>query len=179
MATAPQHPSVAGGAPAYAPPAMQQVPGAHPGAPPPVASLNQTAEFFLSNYRLGKTLGIGSFGKVRPAWAGGPAAAGGGLRRRAICVGTAAAHAAAVLLLPPLLPGSGPRAAAAAQLRQCSWAPLSRLQLHCMPLRALAVCSRSSLLLLLQPCKCQVAALSQKSLGVLINDNRSRWLSTF
>jgi hypothetical protein len=34
----------------------------------PVQSLNQTAEFFLSNYRLGKTLGIGSFGKVR----GGP-----------------------------------------------------------------------------------------------------------
>ena len=30
----------------------------------PVQSLNQTAEFFLSNYRLGKTLGIGSFGKV-------------------------------------------------------------------------------------------------------------------
>ena len=27
--------------------------------------VNQTAEFFLSNYRLGKTLGIGSFGKVR------------------------------------------------------------------------------------------------------------------
>jgi hypothetical protein len=27
-------------------------------------SANQTAEFFLSNYRLGKTLGIGSFGKV-------------------------------------------------------------------------------------------------------------------
>lgn len=26
---------------------------------------NQTAEFFLSNYRLGKTLGVGSFGKVR------------------------------------------------------------------------------------------------------------------
>lgn len=26
---------------------------------------NQSAEFFLSNYRLGKTLGIGSFGKVR------------------------------------------------------------------------------------------------------------------
>jgi 5'-AMP-activated protein kinase, catalytic alpha subunit len=26
--------------------------------------VNQTAEFFLSNYRLGKTLGIGSFGKV-------------------------------------------------------------------------------------------------------------------
>jgi len=34
------------------------------GAPPQVQSLNQTAEFFLSNYRLGKTLGIGSFGKV-------------------------------------------------------------------------------------------------------------------
>jgi hypothetical protein len=31
---------------------------------PGVQSLNQTAEFFLSNYRLGKTLGIGSFGKV-------------------------------------------------------------------------------------------------------------------
>lgn len=26
---------------------------------------SQSAEFFLSNYRLGKTLGIGSFGKVR------------------------------------------------------------------------------------------------------------------
>jgi hypothetical protein len=26
--------------------------------------VNQTAEFFLANYRLGKTLGIGSFGKV-------------------------------------------------------------------------------------------------------------------
>lgn len=26
---------------------------------------SQTAEFFLQNYRLGKTLGIGSFGKVR------------------------------------------------------------------------------------------------------------------
>eukprot|EP00201_Polytomella_parva_P009928 CAMPEP_0175064574 /NCGR_PEP_ID=MMETSP0052_2-20121109/15413_1 /TAXON_ID=51329 ORGANISM="Polytomella parva, Strain SAG 63-3" /NCGR_SAMPLE_ID=MMETSP0052_2 /ASSEMBLY_ACC=CAM_ASM_000194 /LENGTH=383 /DNA_ID=CAMNT_0016330949 /DNA_START=33 /DNA_END=1181 /DNA_ORIENTATION=+ len=28
---------------------------------------NQSAEFFLSNYRLGKTLGIGSFGKVKVA----------------------------------------------------------------------------------------------------------------
>jgi hypothetical protein len=27
--------------------------------------VNQTAEFFLANYRLGKTLGIGSFGKVQ------------------------------------------------------------------------------------------------------------------
>jgi hypothetical protein len=49
----------------------QPQPGGNPmmattaGAPPPVQSLNQTAEFFLSNYRLGKTLGIGSFGKVR------------------------------------------------------------------------------------------------------------------
>jgi hypothetical protein len=33
-------------------------------AQPAVQSLNQSAEFFLSNYRLGKTLGIGSFGKV-------------------------------------------------------------------------------------------------------------------
>lgn len=49
-------------APAYVPQAMQQVPGG--AVPPPVQSLNQTAEFFLSNYRLGKTLGIGSFGKV-------------------------------------------------------------------------------------------------------------------
>lgn len=30
-----------------------------------VQSLNQSAEFFLSNYRLGRTLGIGSFGKVK------------------------------------------------------------------------------------------------------------------
>ena len=28
---------------------------------------SQSAEFFLSNYRLGKTLGIGSFGKVKIA----------------------------------------------------------------------------------------------------------------
>lgn len=34
---------------------------------PYVQSSNQTAEFFLSNYRLGKTLGIGSFGKVKVA----------------------------------------------------------------------------------------------------------------
>eukprot|EP00798_Chlamydomonas_sp_ICE-L_P002735 gene2735-12607_t len=27
----------------------------------------QSAEFFLSNYRLGKTLGVGSFGKVKVA----------------------------------------------------------------------------------------------------------------
>jgi hypothetical protein len=31
---------------------------------PGMQSYNQSAEFFLSNYRLGKTLGIGSFGKV-------------------------------------------------------------------------------------------------------------------
>lgn len=29
--------------------------------------ISQGAEFFLSNYRLGKTLGIGSFGKVKVA----------------------------------------------------------------------------------------------------------------
>lgn len=34
---------------------------------PNVQSFNQTADFFLSNYRLGKTLGIGSFGKVKVA----------------------------------------------------------------------------------------------------------------
>ena len=72
MSAVPPHPGVGVGVPGavYAQP-MQQVPdaaaanaaGAMP--PPPVQSLNQTAEFFLSNYRLGKTLGIGSFGKVR------------------------------------------------------------------------------------------------------------------
>ena len=29
---------------------------------------SQDAAFFLSNYRLGKTLGVGSFGKVQPAY---------------------------------------------------------------------------------------------------------------
>ena len=33
-------------------------------APDPAQGVNQSAEFFLLNYRLGKTLGIGSFGKV-------------------------------------------------------------------------------------------------------------------
>ena len=33
-------------------------------AMPPAEGVNQGAELFLSNYRLGKTLGIGSFGKV-------------------------------------------------------------------------------------------------------------------
>ncbi|KAL3150535.1 Serine/threonine-protein kinase SIK1 [Trebouxia sp. C0010 RCD-2024] len=33
----------------------------------PAQGVNQSAEFFLSNYRLGKTLGIGSFGKVKVA----------------------------------------------------------------------------------------------------------------
>ena len=32
--------------------------------PDPAQGINRSAEFFLSNYRLGKTLGIGSFGKV-------------------------------------------------------------------------------------------------------------------
>ncbi|GFR41578.1 hypothetical protein Agub_g2299 [Astrephomene gubernaculifera] len=35
--------------------------------PANVQGYNQSAEFFLSNYRLGKTLGIGSFGKVKVA----------------------------------------------------------------------------------------------------------------
>ncbi|KAG2452015.1 hypothetical protein HYH02_003056 [Chlamydomonas schloesseri] len=35
--------------------------------PAQVQGYNQSAEFFLSNYRLGKTLGIGSFGKVKVA----------------------------------------------------------------------------------------------------------------
>lgn len=35
--------------------------------PDPAQGVNQSAEFFLSNYRLGKTLGIGSFGKVKVA----------------------------------------------------------------------------------------------------------------
>lgn len=39
--------------------AMQQQAGQ------PALGYNQSAEFFLSNYRLGKTLGVGSFGKVR------------------------------------------------------------------------------------------------------------------
>lgn len=39
--------------------------GAQAQAPLGVQGYNQSAEFFLSNYRLGKTLGIGSFGKVR------------------------------------------------------------------------------------------------------------------
>ncbi|KXZ45443.1 hypothetical protein GPECTOR_54g184 [Gonium pectorale] len=35
--------------------------------PASMQGYNQSAEFFLSNYRLGKTLGIGSFGKVKVA----------------------------------------------------------------------------------------------------------------
>lgn len=87
MSNVPAHPSaVPGPGGAYAPGAMPPPPGSGAHAPPlpqqpggappsgaaqqqqqapPVASLGQTAEFFLSNYRLGKTLGIGSFGKVR------------------------------------------------------------------------------------------------------------------
>lgn len=33
-------------------------------AAPGLQSINQSAEWFLSNYNFGKTLGIGSFGKV-------------------------------------------------------------------------------------------------------------------
>jgi hypothetical protein len=57
----------------HGPPQAHAPPPAHPQQQqqqqqqqqPPVQSANQTAEFFLANYRLGKTLGIGSFGKVR------------------------------------------------------------------------------------------------------------------
>ena len=42
---------------------QQQASGA---ATPPAAAA--AADFFLSNYRLGKTLGIGSFGKVKERW---------------------------------------------------------------------------------------------------------------
>eukprot|EP00879_Flechtneria_rotunda_P015550 GHRR01016262.1.p1 GENE.GHRR01016262.1~~GHRR01016262.1.p1 ORF type:complete len:183 (+),score=45.10 GHRR01016262.1:312-860(+) len=60
MAALPPHPStVPHDAATYAPPQQPAAPG--------VQSLNQSAEFFLSNYRLGKTLGIGSFGKVKVA----------------------------------------------------------------------------------------------------------------
>lgn len=55
--------------PSEAPPTGAHVQQQH--AQPAVHSANQTAEFFLANYRLGKTLGIGSFGKVR-AFAGTP-----------------------------------------------------------------------------------------------------------
>jgi len=48
--------------PSEAPPTGAHVQQQH--AQPAVHSANQTAEFFLANYRLGKTLGIGSFGKV-------------------------------------------------------------------------------------------------------------------
>jgi len=58
--------------------------GAAAVAPQGVSSSNQSAEFFLSNYRLGKTLGIGSFGKVGGAAARIDGTAGaGGARARA------------------------------------------------------------------------------------------------
>ncbi len=46
--------------------ARQQGAQAHEQQAPPtsITDFTNTAEFFLSNYRLGKTLGIGSFGKV-------------------------------------------------------------------------------------------------------------------
>jgi hypothetical protein len=57
----------AGPPPPPPPPPHQQHHAPPPGgAPPPQAvPAGAGAEFFLSNYRLGKTLGIGSFGKVR------------------------------------------------------------------------------------------------------------------
>lgn len=51
----------------------------HAGQPGAQGFTSTSAEFFLQNYRLGKTLGIGSFGKVgscgRPLFARCPAAA--------------------------------------------------------------------------------------------------------
>ena len=48
-------------APGYGP---QHAAGNSGAGQAPAAGYGQSAEFFLSNYRLGKTLGIGSFGKV-------------------------------------------------------------------------------------------------------------------
>lgn len=64
MAGVPQHPS-----------SVQD--GYAAGPAPPVHSTNQSAEFFLSNYRLGRTLGIGSFGKVSRGGRGRGAGLGG------------------------------------------------------------------------------------------------------
>lgn len=63
------HPMPAGSGPqhpATQPPGALPQPQQHQHQQQPAAS-GQSAEFFLSNYRLGKTLGIGSFGKVRGA----------------------------------------------------------------------------------------------------------------
>lgn len=59
----------------------------HAGQPGAQGFATTSAEFFLQNYRLGKTLGIGSFGKVgRPRAGGrrspGAAALQGAFRRR-------------------------------------------------------------------------------------------------
>jgi hypothetical protein len=56
MTSNPVHPSIGDGTASYTGGPGQQA--------PPVQSSNQSAEFLLSNYRLGRTLGIGSFGKV-------------------------------------------------------------------------------------------------------------------
>ena len=42
------------------------MPSHEPGAQGSASYQSQDAAFFLSNYRLGKTLGVGSFGKVLP-----------------------------------------------------------------------------------------------------------------
>ena len=61
-----RHPGPRGAATSPHPPPMEPDAGPGPaadsGTPPGAAA---AADFFLSNYRLGKTLGIGSFGKVR------------------------------------------------------------------------------------------------------------------
>lgn len=57
----------------------QNPPMAYPGLSGARAVQQSGTDFFLSNYRLGKTLGIGSFGKARPAraWRAGARHAGG------------------------------------------------------------------------------------------------------
>eukprot|EP00955_Chlamydomonas_euryale_P115813 366380-Chlamydomonas_euryale.AAC.2 len=56
---APVHPAAHGAGAAPQTPVSAVQPGAAP-----MQGYNQSAEFFLSNYRLGRTLGVGSFGKV-------------------------------------------------------------------------------------------------------------------
>ena len=70
----PSHPAAAGQSiqsrPMGIPVQGANLPGQSTAAGHPSQSnrtLSASAEFFLSNYRLGKTLGIGSFGKVKVA----------------------------------------------------------------------------------------------------------------
>jgi len=79
MATAEEDVAMGGASQYTGPPPPPPPPHSHqpppPGGQPPPVPAGAGAEFFLSNYRLGKTLGIGSFGKVRRE-SGGRRAAG-------------------------------------------------------------------------------------------------------